>query len=317
MIPTVDTPLVGTDHHAMEIVKLGANIGARIDGVTVAGDLPDDVVAAVYDALLEHEVVFFRDQHHVDEQVQYAFAERLGVPTTPHPTVRSRGVRTLAIDSTYDKANSWHTDVTFVDRIPKASILRPVALPPYGGTTTWASTTAAYEQMPPALQALADSLWAVHTNVFDYAATATEKAISPEAARYRQEFRSEYFEVSHPVVRVHPETGKRSLVLGHFAKSFDGLSSKEFRAVFDLIQDRVTRLENTVRWSWQLGDLAIWDNRSTQHYAVADYDDQYRRLERITLAGDVPVSVHGEYSRVAAGDASGYSALPGPDRLAG
>ena len=83
MIPTVDTPLVGTDHHAMEIVKLGANIGARIDGVTVAGDLPDDVVAAVYDALLEHEVVYFRDQHHVDEQVQYAFAERLGVPTTP------------------------------------------------------------------------------------------------------------------------------------------------------------------------------------------------------------------------------------------
>jgi alpha-ketoglutarate-dependent taurine dioxygenase len=293
----------------MKTVKLGANIGARIDDVRLGGDLPSHVVADINDALLEHEVVFFRGQHHVDEKVQYAFAERLGIPTTPHPTVRSRGTRTLAIDSTYDKADSWHTDVTFVDRIPKASILRAVTLPAYGGTTTWASTTAAYEQLPPAIAALADSLWAVHTNVYDYAAVAAEKSVSSTAQRYREEFRSEYFETEHPVVRVHPETGKRSIVLGHFAKSFTGLSSKEFRAIFELLQDRVTRLENTIRWSWEPGDIAIWDNRSTQHYAVSDYDDQYRRLERITLAGDVPVSVHGEYSRVVAGDASGYSAI--------
>lgn len=293
----------------MRTVKLGANIGARIDGVDLGGDLPDDVVSAVHDALLEHEVVFFRGQHHLDDEQQYAFAERLGIPTTAHPTVRSRGTRTLAIDSKYDKANSWHTDVTFVDRVPKASILRAVTLPPYGGTTTWASTTSAYEQLAPPLKALADSLWAVHTNQFDYAATAAENAVSSTARKYREEFRSEYFEVQHPVVRVHPETGKRSIVLGHFAKSFVGLSSKEFRAVFDLLQDRVTRLENTVRWSWEPGDVAMWDNRSTQHYAVSDYDDHYRRLERITLAGDVPVSVHGERSRVIAGDASDYSAV--------
>ena len=293
----------------MKTVKLGANIGARIDDVRIGGDLPDEIVHEINEALLEHEVVFFRGQHHVDEKVQYAFAERLGIPTTPHPTVRSRGTRTLAIDSTYDKADSWHTDVTFVDRVPKASILRAVHLPPYGGTTTWASATAGYEQLPPAMKALAESLWAVHTNIYDYAATAAEKSVTSTAERYRAEFRSEYFEVEHPVVRVHPETGKRAILLGHFAKSFPGLSSTEFRALFELLQDRVTRLENTIRWSWELGDIAIWDNRSTQHYAVSDYDDQYRRLERITLAGDVPVSVQGEYSRVVAGDASGYSAI--------
>ncbi|MBY6680577.1 TauD/TfdA family dioxygenase [Rhodococcus sp. BP-316] len=293
----------------MKTVKLGANIGARIDDVRIGGDLPDEIVHEINEALLEHEVVFFRGQHHVDEMVQYAFAERLGIPTTPHPTVRSRGTRTLAIDSTYDKADSWHTDVTFVDRVPKASILRAVHLPPYGGTTTWASATAGYEQLPPAMKALAESLWAVHTNIYDYAATAAEKSVTSTAERYRAEFRSEYFEVEHPVVRVHPETGKRAILLGHFAKSFPGLSSKEFRALFELLQDQVTRLENTIRWSWELGDIAIWDNRSTQHYAVSDYDDQYRRLERITLAGDVPVSVQGEYSRVVAGDASGYSAI--------
>ncbi|MGB3772604.1 MAG: TauD/TfdA family dioxygenase [Rhodococcus sp. (in: high G+C Gram-positive bacteria)] len=295
----------------MRTVKLGANIGARIDDVQLGADLSDDVVSEINDALLEHEVVFFRGQYHVDEDVQYAFAERLGVPTTPHPTVRSRGVRSLAIDSTYDKADSWHTDVTFVDRVPKASILRAVTLPPYGGTTAWASTTAAYEQMTPALRALVESLWAVHTNVFDYSAAAAEKAVSAAAEDYRAEFRSEYFEVTHPVVRVHPETGKRSILLGHFAKSFPGMSSSEFRAIFELIQNRVTRLENTIRWSWEPGDIAIWDNRSTQHYAVSDYDNQYRRLERITLAGDVPVDVQGRRSRVVAGDASGYSALVG------
>lgn len=204
----------------MKTVKLGANIGARIDDVQIGGDLPDEIVHEINEALLEHEVVFFRGQHHVDEKVQYAFAERLGIPTTPHPTVRSRGTRTLAIDSTYDKADSWHTDVTFVDRVPKASILRAVHLPPYGGTTTWASATAGYEQLPPAMKALAESLWAVHTNIYDYAATAAEKSVTSTAERYRAEFRSEYFEVEHPVVRVHPETGKRAILLGHFAKSF-------------------------------------------------------------------------------------------------
>lgn len=292
-----------------EVVKLGQHIGARIDGVTLDGDLDSTTVDLIRAALAEHKVIFFRGQHHLDEDGQYAFAELLGTPTTPHPTVTSRGVKTLAIDSEYGKANSWHSDVTFVDRIPKASILRAVALPEYGGTTVWASTTAAYNALPDSLKALTESLRAVHTNVYDYAATAAEKIADEKTTEYRAEFQSTYFETEHPVVRIHPVTGEKTLVLGHFVKGFVGLSTRESQTVFNLLQDRVTKLENTTRWSWQLGDVAIWDNRATQHYAVADYDEQYRRLERITLAGDIPVGVDGTSSRSIAGDASSYSVI--------
>ena len=111
------------------------------------------------------------------------------------------------------------------------------------------------------------------------------------------------------MVRIHPETGEKTLVLGHFIKALVGLSSKESQALFTLFQDRVTQLEHTARWNWELGDVAIWDNRATQHYGIADYDDQRRRLSRITLAGDIPVNIHGERSRVIEGDASQYSVL--------
>lgn len=300
----------------MDVVKLGANIGARIDGVRL-NDLTSGVVADINAALLEHKVVFFRDQHDLDGDGQLAFAQLLGTPTTAHPTVTSRGTRLLPIDSRYDKANSWHTDVTFVDRIPKASLLRAVTLPSYGGTTTWASTEAAYDQLPPPLRALVESLWAVHTNQYDYAAHSAATLETAEERQYREEFVSDYYETEHPVVRVHPETGRRVLLLGHFVKRFVGLGSVESVALLNLLQARVTKLENTVRWNWQPGDLAIWDNRATQHYAVADYDDQYRHLERVTLAGDIPVDVHGARSRVVVGDASHYSDVVVPVRLAG
>jgi alpha-ketoglutarate-dependent taurine dioxygenase len=303
---------------SLRVVKLGANIGARIDGVRLGGGLDPATVAAINEALLEHKVIFFRGQHHLDDDDQLAFARRLGTPTTAHPTVTSRGHRILPIDSRYDKANSWHTDVTFVDRIPKASLLRAVTLPEYGGTTTWASTEAAYDQLPAPLRALVENLWAVHTNRFDYAADydGRREALADTEREYRAEFVSEYFETEHPVVRTHPETGRKVLVLGHFIKQFVGLGVAESTALLALLQNRVTKLENTVRWNWELGDLAVWDNRATQHYAVADYDDQYRRLSRITLAGDVPVDVYGRHSRVIAGDASGYSDVVTPIALA-
>jgi len=114
------------------------------------------------------------------------------------------------------------------------------------------------------------------------------------------------------VVRVHPETGKRVLLLGHFVKQLVGLGPAESATLFQLLQTRVTKLENTIRWSWQPGDLAIWDNRATQHYAVADYDDQYRRLNRVTLAGDIPVDIYGRRSRAVVGDASVYSDVVSP-----
>ncbi|NMN97982.1 TauD/TfdA dioxygenase family protein [Antrihabitans stalactiti] len=291
------------------ITRLGAHIGAQIDGVRLGGDLDPGSVSLIRQALLEHKVIFFRGQQHLDDDSQHEFASLLGIPTTPHPTVTSRGTKTLAIDSEYGKANSWHTDVTFVDRIPAASILRAVTLPEYGGSTTWASTTAAYDSLPEPLRHLVENLWAVHTNRYDYAATAAD-AINDKTREYRQEFESTYYETVHPVVRVHPETGERSLLLGHFIKQFVGLGTKESQTIFNLLQDRVTRLEHTTRWNWRDGDVAIWDNRATQHYAVADYGDQYRRLNRITLAGDVPVNIHGERSRAIVGDAEHYAPLP-------
>lgn len=297
----------------IQVSKLGAQIGARIDGVRLAGDLPQKTVARIRSALLANKVIFFRDQHHLDDAEQQAFGGLLGELTQPHPTVRSTGLdNVLPIDTEYGKANSWHSDVTFVDRIPAFSLLRAITIPEYGGDTVWANTSTAYDNLPASLRALADRLRAVHTNLYDYSGHTNEHrvgGVDVKEEAYRSEFRSDVYETEHPVVRVHPETGERVLLLGHFVKQLTGLSSAESAAVFGLLQARITRLENTVRWQWAPGDLAIWDNRATQHYGVADYDDQARRLHRITIAGDVPVSVDGVASRTRIGDASHYSAV--------
>ncbi|MFD6157023.1 TauD/TfdA dioxygenase family protein [Nocardia sp. NPDC060256] len=294
---------------AVQVVKLGAHIGARIEGIRLGGDLDAQTVATLRAALNEHQVIFFRGQQHLTEDGQYEFAELLGTPTTPHPTLTSAGVKTLAIDSHHGRSNVWHTDVTFVDRVPKASILRAVTLPSYGGSTTWASTVAAYNSLPEPLKRLAESLRARHTNQYDYAAD-TEERLDEGTKAYRREFESTYFETEHPVVHVHPETGARAVLLGCFVKQLVGVSSSESHALFRLFQDRVTRLENTVRWDWSLGDVAMWDNHATQHYAIDDYDgSEHRRLTRITLAGTIPVGVDGSSSTVIAGNAEYYSAV--------
>src|SRR6202012_472624 len=119
----------------------------------------------------------------------------------------------------------------------------------------------------PALKALADSLWAVHSNLYDYLRDDETRwigGIDVQEQAYRDEFSQQEFETEHPVVRIHPETGERTLLLGHFVKSFVGLSSSDSNHLFELLQRHVTRLENTVRWNWRDGDLAIWDNRATQ-----------------------------------------------------
>ena len=121
-------------------------------------------------------------------------------------------------------------------------------------------------------------------------------------------FLSTVYETEHPVVRVHPETGERTLLLGQFVRQILGVPAADSRHLFDLFQRHVTRLENTVRWRWSPGDLAIWDNRATQHYAIDDYGDLPRRMHRVTVAGDVPVGVDGQRSLARAGDASAYLA---------
>lgn len=293
----------------IEVRQIGGQIGARIDGVRLGGDLGEAEVAAVRDALLRHKVVFFRGQHHLDDDAHADFAERFGQLTTAHPTVNTGSSRVLRVTANKGMAaNSWHTDVTFVDRVPAISVLRGVTLPAYGGTTVWASTAAAYDAFPAPLKALVDGLWAVHTNSYDYAQR-DEEHEQPDANYSRDDFTSQIFETLHPVVRVHPETGERALVLGHFVKHFQGFNSSESHQLFHLLQNRITKLENTVRWSWEPGDVAMWDNRATQHYAVADFDEHPREMRRITVAGDVPVSVDGRPSEVLRGDARAYSRL--------
>ena len=200
--------------------------------------------------------------------------------------------------------------MTFVDRVPAISVLRAIKLPPYGGTTVWANTVEAYRRLHPAIQALAGSLRAVHSNLYDYAAHRPQiGGVDVKEERYREQFRQLEFETEHPVVRIHPETGEPSLLLGHFVRSFVGLTTVDSADLFQLLQRHVTRLENTVRWSWCDGDVAIWDNRATQHYAVADYDDLPRLLHRITIAGPVPIGIGGDTSIARKGDASFYSSL--------
>jgi taurine dioxygenase len=243
-----------------------------VRGVTLSADLDDNAIAAINQALLEHKVLFFRGQSHLDDAAQEAFAARFG-ETVAHPTVPSlsNGSRLLELDSKHGtRANSWHTDVTFVDAYPKISILRGVVIPPAGGDTVWANTAAAYANLPQALRDLADKLWALHSNTYDYAATRHVPDTESER-EYRKQFTSTLYETEHPVVRVHPETGERTLVLGHFVQRFIGLSQRDSDRLIELFHDHVTRLENTVRWRWTQGDVAIWDNRATQHYAVADY----------------------------------------------
>jgi taurine dioxygenase len=282
----------------LEIVPVAGRIGAEIRGVRLSADLDAATSDAIRAAWLRHKVVFFRNQHHLDESSQEALTTLFGGPPVAHPTVPVvDGTRfVLELDSRHGgRANSWHTDVTFVDAYPRASILRALVVPQSGGDTLWANTASAYQSLPGHLRELADKLWAVHSNEYDYAARRPEA--DPEGERrYREVFTSTVYETEHPLVHVHPETGERSLILGHFVKRIIGLPTHDSAHLLQVFQDHITRPENTVRWRWAVGDVAVWDNRATQHYAINDYGDQHRVVRRVTVDGEVPVAVDGRRS---------------------
>lgn len=289
--------LPATETTELELTQLAGRIGAEIRGLRLSDRLDPSVFIAVKRALHRHKVLFFRGQQHLDDAGQQGFAKLFG-PLVEHPTVPSKdGTQILELDSHHGgRANSWHTDVTFEAAPPQVSVLRAVIVPPHGGDTVWANTAAAYEELPPALKTLAENLWAVHGNDYDYAATRIEPD-AHGAKRYQEVFTKRLIQAEHPLVRVHPETGERTLVAGHFIKNFVGYNTQDSDHLFALFQNHITRLENTVRWRWQAGDVAIWDNRATQHYAINDYGDQHRVVRRVTVAGDVPVAVDGQRSR--------------------
>jgi len=298
----------------LDIHPVAGRIGAEVRGLRLSGALSAESVRELNAALLRHKVLFLRGQQHLDDAGQEAFAARLGEPVA-HPTVpvRAGTASIMELDSEHGgRANSWHTDVTFSVAPPKISVLRGVVIPPYGGDTVWANTAAAYSDLPEPLRALAERLWVVHGNDYDYAAQRSEDELDGEGVRhYRQVFTRTLHQAEHPVVRVHPETGERTLVLGHFAKKLVGLSGADSQRLLAVLQEHVTRLENTVRWRWIQGDVVIWDNRATQHYAINDYGDHKRVVRRVTLAGDVPVGVDGRRSRAhAEGRVAAHAAEP-------
>ncbi|MDE5447365.1 TauD/TfdA family dioxygenase, partial [Bradyrhizobium sp. CSA207] len=226
---------------------------------------------------------------HLDDAEQERFALRFG-NLVPHPTIgASKGTASIIdVDSVRpaSRVDLWHSDGTFVDAYPKITVLRGVVIPPSGGDTVWSNTAAAYLDLPLPLQRLADELWAVHTN--DYGVRTSGEA---DKKYYDEIFTRTIYETEHPVVRVHPETGERTLVLGYYVQRFVGIPKYDGQKLLDLFQSHITAPENTVRWNWKEGDLAIWDNRATQHYAVNDYGDARRIVRRATIDGDLPVSV--------------------------
>lgn len=293
-----DTAHIDHSFRNLRIRRLAGRIGGEVQDLKLSAALDDATFADLEAALVKHKVLFFRGQAQLDDAAHQSVGARFG-KTIAHPTVPAReGTKIFELDASKGggRADSWHTDVTFVDAFPKISILRGVTIPAYGGDTVWANTVAAYEGLPPDLKAFVDKLWAIHSNDYDYGAT--RSGLDEQRVRHHHNvFVSSVFEAEHPLVHVHPVTGERALLLGHFLQKIVGFSSTESARIFQLLQDRVTRLENTVRWNWRQDDVAIWDNRATQHYAINDYGTQPRVVRRVTIEGEQAVSVDGQRSR--------------------
>ena len=272
---------------SLEVSPLATPLGAVVGGVDLAGDLDDSAVADIRKALLDHKVLFFHDQR-LDPVTQVALARRFGEPTEAHPVEPAveGHPEVLALDSEEGaRADVWHTDLTFQEAPPLGAILHAVEVPDVGGDTLWADMAAAYDALSPALRGFLDGLTATHTpgkadTYFEQRdTTAGDKSAKTASAP----------PMHHPVVRVHPETGRPSLFVNPlFTTKIDGLRRRESSALLDVVQQVATQPEHVVRWRWQAGDVAFWDNRCTMHYALLDYRSR-RRMERVAIEGDRPV----------------------------
>jgi taurine dioxygenase len=272
----------------LTVERLGAYHGARIPGVDLA-TAGDETLAAVRAALVEHKVLFFPAQS-LDPDSQVLLGRRLGELTPSHPVVQGLDDEHPEIYS-LDAADNgfgdtWHTDVTFVRRPPLGSILRAVQLPPLGGDTSWADAEAAYASLSAPVRALADQLTAVHDGNREWGYHLAQRG----GNRWEDGEYTRLEPVEHPVVRVHPESGRRSLFVNPgFTSHIAGVSEAESRGLLDAFYAHLTKPEHIVRHRWSAGDVAMWDNRSTLHYANRDYGDFRRIMHRVTLRGDAPV----------------------------
>ncbi|OLF19261.1 TauD/TfdA dioxygenase family protein [Actinophytocola xanthii] len=277
---------------AIAFEPLTIAIGARVPGIDLASDLTPEVVAAIRAALLDHKVLVFPDQR-LTPDAHRAFAATLGELTPAHPVVPGLDAahpEIYVLDSgDGGKAPVWHTDVTFTSTPPLGSVLRAVHLPPAGGDTCWTDLEAAYLTLSPPLRRLADQLEAVHDGRRDFEEYLNVR-LSGEGNVWEGETIRSLEPVVHPVVRVHPETGRRSLFVNPgFTTGIQDVSETESRTLLDIFFAAIGRPEHSVRHRWSPGDVVVWDNRSTAHLAVDDYGDQHRVMHRITIRGDRPV----------------------------
>jgi taurine dioxygenase len=276
-------------YRKVTVAPIAGSLGAEIAGVDLAHDLGDEVIADIRRAWLRHLVVFFRDQildsdqflafaHRVGTPVEYPFVrgldgypEIIGVTKLPHETVNFGGI--------------WHSDTTYLAEPPMATMLIARDVPPTGGDTLFANMYAAFESLSAGLKAVLEPLKAVNTSSLADASRTREDRIRDDPASMA----STIYEASHPVVRTHPETGRKALYVNvaHTAR-FDGMTEQESRPLLEFLFQHQVRPEFTCRFRWEVGSLAMWDNRCTQHNPVNDYHGFTRVMHRITLKGDRP-----------------------------
>lgn len=274
---------------AMTVRKLAGAIGAEISGVDLSRELSAECIAAIREAWLAHVVIFFRDQQLSSAQY-LAFAERMGEPVE-YPFIRGIDgfpVITPVVKLEHERINFggvWHTDTTYLQEPPKGTMLLAREVPPYGGDTIFANQYAAYEALSEGLQQTLRGLTGVSSSAkADVSKSREDRMAAAPAARANETLTAE-----HPVVRTHPETGRKALFVnpGHTVH-FKGWSEAESAPLLQFLHEHQRKEEFTCRFVWQPGSLALWDNRAAMHYPINDYHGHRRVMHRITLQGDRP-----------------------------
>lgn len=279
----------------ISVKRLSAALGAEISGVDLAAPQDNESFAVVHQALLDHCVIFFRDQHMTPEQ-HVAFARRFGpisihpyAPALPgHPEVMR------VFKEKDDKVNfggGWHSDMTFLEKPPLGSILYAKEVPPVGGDTMFANQYLAYDALSPGMKRTLDGLNAVHSANAQYGVDGMSEANRHNDQRSMKPKTSEdaKAETIHPVVRTHPETGRKALYVNiGFTQRFDGWTKDESRPLLRWLYEHCAKPEFTCRFAWEKNSVAFWDNRCAQHYALNDYHGHRREMHRVTIEGDRP-----------------------------
>ncbi|NKB47792.1 MAG: hypothetical protein GKS02_00360 [Alphaproteobacteria bacterium] len=279
----------------IEFKRIGASLGAEVSGIDLAEPLDEATFDALVQAHGEHEVLIFRDQDITTEQ-QKAFGRRFG-KLTVHPFAPSDGdaPELIVFDNNADNppwgTDIWHSDETFRAEPPMGTMLRALIVPDVGGDTMFTSMSAAFEGLSDRLQNFISGLEAVH----DFKPFRQLFSGDTEGRRSLRDFEERYPPAVHPVVRLHPVTGKKVLFVNpQFTVAIQGMEESESRGLLDQLFRQAMVPEYQIRHQWRPNTLVFWDNRAVQHYAIHDYYPQRRRMERVTIKGDRPVGVEVE-----------------------